>query len=385
MKKLGSLGQDYALFQQCFETCKNAPKDDFRWFFLLGSAQVDASKLSNISLSEKEKLVFAAQENLEHAVEASMRQDYASLYSLGHLYLMLVRFIGNNLTMDASQVTEYLNNAVSCFQDTLEIQPQSGDSMINLAVAKAKLARITKDATQKERLYEASFRQYEIAATVVTSHSLHFDFGNALYRLAKEKYAQSDKVKGLQLMTRAVDNFAKSLRIRKTLEAWINLGVAMEKIIVNTNDTDFLVDAATLYFSMQSFDAKRSGSVRARIQKAAAGGGKLLQICGAKEDLSGSHSPGEPHLKQSDDYLDVDVEQSPRQQPQRRGSVLTSFRKFIRARNGNSSSGSSGAEEPPEFSEDASDSFDYASLAKQQHTYIAPNQAGPDFQGDTLM
>ena len=280
--------------------------------------------------------------------------------------------------MDASQVSQYLRNAIACFQDTLEIELQSADAMINLAVAKAKLARITKDPVEKERLFEASFRQYEVASKVVKKHSLHFDYANALYRFAKEKLISNETQQGVALLQRAMRNFVQSLELKKTLEAWINLGVTIEKLVLNLADPDWLVDGTTYYLSLRSLDFKRAETLRQRILKHAPPG-RLVTLCLRDgSNLSGSTSPGEPHLKQSDDYLDMDGGGggSTPAPPNRKGSILTSFKKFIRKED--SASSSAPATTLPQSS------AEYNTIGAQNLTYIAPNKGGPNFQGDTL-
>ncbi len=369
LSKIGKLCLDMSYFVNSFEVARTLiqrQSDDFRCFFLLGCAQMDASKLP-LPAPEKRTLLISAKENLERAVSLSMRQNLASLSCLGHLHLQLIRFLGANQP-DMGEVELLLRDAVACFEDSLEIECRSVNSMVNLAVAKTKLARVTRDAAAKDRLFEASFRNYERAASLVQQPSIFFDWANSLYRFAKEKQVRGDQRDAAAKFAKAASCYAKSLQLKRTMEAWINLGVALEKCVTMPEcNQDELAPLADVYLSMQVFDLKRAELMRSKLLRSASSF-KLRQACsvgGTAVASVGSSSPGEPSLKQSDEFLDAEHGLRPR-----RGSILTSF-------------DASKVRTTPLVVRAAPD---YATLVHNDNmgTYIAPNGEGPSFQGDTV-
>lgn len=74
------------------------------------------------------------------------------------------------------------------------------------------------------------FSRYAAAAVhAQQNHSLYFDWANSLYRYGKEKQGRGDVRQAAEKLVQACSCYAKSLSIRRTLEAWINLGVALER------------------------------------------------------------------------------------------------------------------------------------------------------------
>jgi tetratricopeptide (TPR) repeat protein len=376
LSKLGKLCVDISFYHSCFEVARSLLRhgeepDDLRALFLLGSSQMDAAKLP-LAAPEKQSLLFSAKDNLERAVALSLRQHLPSLFCLGQLDLVLVRFLGGG-QHELGQLESLLRDAVSCFEDSLEIDCRSVNAMVNLAVAKSKLARVTRDSVTRDRLFEGSFRNYENAATMVQQPSLYFDWANSLYRCAKEKLACGDQRDAAGKFFKAASCYAKSLQLKRSAEAWINLGVALEKCATMAEcSQDELVPLMQLYLSLHAFDLKRSETVRSKVLRASTSA-KLRHACTSGNGaitLSGSLSPGEPMLKQSDEFLDADHDTG---RP-RRGSILTGY--------------SAKAEEYRPTAPSSSLSLkgnEYATLVRDNSdTYIAPNTNGPSFQGDTV-
>ncbi len=380
LSKLGKLCVDMSFYHTCFEVARSLTRsqseeqEDSRAYFLLGSSQMDAAKLP-LPAPEKQALLFSSKEHLERAVALSLRQHMPSLFCLGQLDLLLVRFLGAGQP-DLGQLEGLLRDAVACFEDSLEIECRSVNAMVNLAVAKSKLARVTRDSATKDRLFEASFRNYETAASLVQQPSLYFDWANSLYRCAKEKLACGDQRDAASKFFKAASCYAKSLQLKRSAEAWINLGVAVEKCVTMADCShDELVPLVQLYLSLQAFDVKRSEAVRSKVLRTSSSA-KLRHICtlggggGSSSSiapaLSGSSSPGEPQLKQSDEFLDADHATG---RP-RRGSILTGYGR---------------ADEYRPSAPASLRGNEYATLVRDNtDTYIAPNKDGPAFQGDTL-
>ena len=140
-------------------------------------------------------------------------------------------------------------------------------------------------------LFTFLFCRYASAASLTESnHSLYFDWANSLYRYGKDKQARGEHKEAAEKLYKSVSCYAKSLSIRKTLEAWINLGVVLERVAAeNLQNQDDLVRFVELFVSLAAFDTRRCESVKAHILRVATS--PALRRCCGTVAATGSFSP----------------------------------------------------------------------------------------------
>ena len=214
---------------------------------------------------------------------------------------MMVKTQANSMP-NIDSISSHLHRAIVCFEDSLEIDPNNLNSIINLAVTKAKLARISK-GSEKMKMFEQSCRHYKIAIDKEPNHKLYFDYANNLYRYAREKMGvEKGTREATELLKKSCFCYGKSLEMKPTVESWTNFAIVIEKLssMKDELDSEFLVPFLEQFFQFEYYDPKKAERLRSKISGAANDRVRRMSFS-SESPVSPNHSA----FKDSDEFLNL--------------------------------------------------------------------------------
>lgn len=259
--------QARARYTVLFEQCRRAvvlSDGDWRMSFLFGSSLLEAAMHSDFSATERLELLAEAEQHLRAACTQSEGGSQTH-YNLANC------LVHRGRALPESQARASFVGACEHFEQALQLAPADVATWANLAVARAKVARLSREP-ERARWFRSSLEAYRTAATasgaLEPSRQLLFDWANTLFRFGKESG-------GHECLKQAAFRYARVLEMAPDAgggdaklgakEPWYNLGVTLEALAPQGEDD--LVPLVVAFCQLAHLDATRAATTMRRLAR----------------------------------------------------------------------------------------------------------------------